>query len=301
MCIFSAPVKSVAGTCIIVGNTKQNKTRVVYSNKVACDTGNVMVLPVNTDSITLIELDEQYKNIGDQVATGYTKYKQSLIKSNSKSRGIKSQNLCTDSYCAVIKYGPYDVSITKNLRLVNWEHFGGLKNIAEFYSLINGRYKDYSFLIAKIRPKEKKKLDKRMVYDPDVFDDYIEKDTSADNKVPICYEFVSRDKNKVMLPTFHIHDGKMESKPDWDHHIVALNGILTQNEQVSNTSLGSALPLDKDAIDTYFKCINKLIKDNKFDNDPYVDTESSVIVHISKRHKVDNFDFAFMPQYKNFS
>ena len=62
MCIFSAPIEIVAGTCLLVGRTIHGKVRITYSNRVACEQGTIMVLPVDADAVELIELPKKYQS-----------------------------------------------------------------------------------------------------------------------------------------------------------------------------------------------------------------------------------------------
>jgi hypothetical protein len=232
MCIFSAPVISVSGTTIFVAtNQEQNKIRVVYSNSVACQNGNVMILPVESDNVKLIELDDEFKNFSRDLNKEYELiFNPPMLNKNFVSDGYESEN-----NVVIIKYGPYDVSLTKQLHKVDWDHFGGLENKTEFYELMNNKYHNYFFLIAKIRP-----------------DINTEQDADSESKLPICYEFTPKS-NKVLIPTFHIHDGHPESAPEWDHLICVLNGSIFNYDD-------NMTEVDYKSIYRYFKSINKIAK-----------------------------------------
>lgn len=239
MCIFSANVKLVSQTYIIAGKTKSGKARIIYGNSVACKNGNIMVLPVDSDKVKLIELSKNYKTLGKDLITSYMKFKNHGKKSKSKSM----------TKAEVIKYGPYIVSITKDLTEVNWKKFGGLEKSKNFYKLMNEKYKNHSFIIAKIE-KPYKKSDK--------------------NKLPICYEFSPNNK-KIMLPTFHIHGGVAEEKPLWDHYIVILNGLILDKDNTSKTSkrCNQIILENKELFYQYFACLNNLFSDKIFKKDRF--------------------------------
>lgn len=213
MCIYSAPVIEVSGTVIIAGKTTEGKVKIVYSNRLACETGNVMVLPVRTGSrpsgglsedgeaVTLVPLDEKYQNLAVEIATGYD-----LLfghQHRTLSNGVSQHTNGADSFVPIVQYGPYDVSKTSDLSRVNWQAFGGLLNPTGFYELMERMYpaSEHTFIIAKTRDRS----------------------TTDEVKTGICYEFVPAEGHPVTLPTFHIHDGLPEGTPDWDHIIVTLN------------------------------------------------------------------------------
>jgi hypothetical protein len=203
MCIFSGPVETVSGTCILVSRETSNKIRITYSNAVACKTGNIMVLPVSGNDVNLVLLDKKYELLGEIVASGYSRYRYQYGSANSLSR----DSPCALKIAEIIKYGPYDVSIVTDLKTVDWDNFGKLLHKDAFYNIMDKRYAGNTFIIAKIS------------------DGQIGK-----NKLPICYEFSPFDKS-FMLPTFHIHNGIPENNEnvDWDHYIFAKNGKFGHN------------------------------------------------------------------------
>jgi hypothetical protein len=228
MCIFSARVKNVSKTCILIAKSKESY-RVVYANKVACDNGNVMVLPIPSDDVKLIELDDSFKTFSKKLSEEYEVYDDFI----NPKLCLKSWGNSSKFKAPIIKYGPYDVSITKDLDSVQWQHYGGLENKKEFYDLMSKQYNNYNFLIAKIRPEEKEKS-----YDSD--------------KLPICYEFVSKE-TQVMIPTFHIHEGKAEGKPDWDHLICVINGKINDFKDYTMTTV------DTMCIAKFFPTLNNVM------------------------------------------
>ncbi len=235
MCIFSAPVTVVAGTCIVVGETNNDKVRIVYSNKVACDNNNIMILPVDANNVELVELPKDYESFGDDLANEYQQYHDYLYPKQAMKNMTNSYDT---NNVEIIKYGPYDVSLTKSLNNVNWNHFGGLNNKKKFYDLMTKKYPDHLFLIAKMRSNLNK----------------------TEPKIPICYDYKPKNDNNIMLPTFHIHDGKQESDPSWDHHIVVINGHF-------NTKINE-LHIDKAKSEYFFKSVMKLVNQN-INNDSY--------------------------------
>jgi hypothetical protein len=281
MCIFSAPVKTVAGTAIIVGKTINGTIRLVYSNKVACDNGNVMVLPINSDLVSLVELNKKYESLGQNISDNYQKYLNYLNQSHSKSMS-SGRSYTNSNIIEVIKYGPYDVSLTKQLDKVNWDHFGGLANKDAFYKLLYSKYPNHNFLIAKIRPTQQS--------------------DSNDDKLPICFEFISKT-NHVMMPTYHIHDGTPESKPDWDHYLLILNGkisnfdpdVLKDNFQsyftsnISSVSRGNLI-VPKDDFESFFYSTYNLFHDEQFNNNPYENIQYINLIRIKPFADMPNID-----------
>ena len=129
MCIFSSDVIDVKSTVIIASKLKNNKYRIIYSNKIATKNNNIMILPINGTNITLLELPEKYNTFADDIINILTPTSRSFSYSNESNVEIQ-------------KYGPYDVSLTENLYNVNWEHFGGLNNKNEFINFINTKYQN---------------------------------------------------------------------------------------------------------------------------------------------------------------
>lgn len=237
MCIFSGAVKDVSATCIVVGKTKNKNMRIIYTNQVACETGNIMILPVPTEKIKLIELPKKYNDLGKSIIEGY---KELIPKPKSKSK---------KEYAEIMSYGPYDVSITKNLEKVDWNSYGGLKKKKKFYELMNGKYPECSFLIAKIKEKCEKN----------------------ESKMPITYEFLS-NKPKFFLPTFHIHSGIPEEIADWDHIIILLN-MKTKFPKKEKL-------IEESKFKECFKLLNKLLVDSVFKDNPFKKAKNIKIMRI---------------------
>jgi hypothetical protein len=259
MCIFSAPVNIVAGTCIIVGKTNNNNVRIIYSNKVACDSGNIMILPVNTDKIKLVELPKEYKTLGKDIATGY----ENIIPKSYSTNSLGFKSKSCNEVVKIVKYGPYDVSVTKQLHKVDWSHYGNLINPVGFYKLMYDKYPDYTFIIAKISKDET---------------------NNTEDKLPICYEFKQKNKN-IMLPTFHIHDGKPEGNPDWDHFILVVNGKINKyDDKIEKHNI------DKYKLNLCFKKVNKLLEDNTFMYDPYISNKYVNLYRIDRNSEFPNVD-----------
>jgi hypothetical protein len=236
MCIFSGEVDSVDSTLIVVGKTTNNQVKIIYSNKVATQNNNIMILPVDTDNIELVHLDDKYETLNDDIYRNYNTYYSILHPQEEGDLGGGLFDDCaSDSYEKIIKYGPYDVSKTKILSKINWNHFGGLKNKLRFIDFMYKKYPNYTFLIAKININE----------------------NNGDNKIPICYEFIPKNINKVMLPTYHIHDGKPDTTPDWNHLIVCLNGKLIENID--------KIEVPHQHICKYFSTLNDLFTDYEFE------------------------------------
>lgn len=273
MCIFSAPVQSVAATSIIAGKTKNGNIRIIYSNKVACDNGSIMVLPIPSDKIKLIQLPKKYNDLGQQIVDCYNYF---LPTSKLQSY---STNSISDSNAKerVFKYGPYDVSLTTKLENVNWEHFGGLENSKKFFDLMYKKYSKCTFLIAKIR------------------------NSGESNKLPICYEFAPDSSNNFyFLPTFHIHDAKPEKNPEWDHYIFILNSskrnILNklysgpQNNQNNPDQSKKFFGIDNFSCEAkltsyefkeFFYPVRDLLRDKIFQKNPFQSVQSVLLLRIS--------------------
>jgi hypothetical protein len=276
MCIFSAPVKTVAGTCIIAGKTLSGNARIIYSNKVACDNGNVMVLPVDSDDLKLKKLDKKYEILGQKIADGYRDYYDYLHpKKQMLNFSTNSYDAITERKVEIIRYGPYDVSITKELNRVDWDHYGGLQDENNFYNLMNHRYPNYLFLIAKIRPNSITETNNYMITD-------LNNQSQPDNKIPICYEFKPR-RNKILMPTYHIHDGIPESKPDWDHYILILNGDIDNFDE-------DQLIVNKKHTEQFFDIASQLFNDIIFNNDPYEQFKYMSLMRVNEFSKMPNLD-----------
>lgn len=242
MCIFSAPVESVDGTTIIVGKTNSNTIKVCYANRVACSSGNVMVLPVATNKIQLIELPQEFKKLGRHVQDNYddlfVRKPKSFSHTNSSENSVK-----------IIKYGPYDVSlvINKDLQNVDWDKFGGLIDKKRFLNLLNGKYPNHSFIIAKIS-KETAMNDDLLHYYKTLRDD----SGKNKDKNPICYEYIPNSESTV-LPTFHIHNGIPESSPDWNHYILVINGHV---KKLTSKDLNEKqLAINFSLVNKYLNCV----------------------------------------------
>ncbi len=249
MCIFSAPVSVVSGTSIVVGRTRHGNIRVVYCNKVACDNGNVMVLPIESDKVELFKLRKKYKTLGQDIADGYKEYQDYLNPTYSFTNGFSNNS--SQKMAAVFEYGPYDVSLVKDLNTVNWDHFGGLDNKKRFFNFMNNKYINCTYLIAKIRPVPENK------------GTFIDIHKKNDDKIPILYEFKPRSSNFI-IPTYHIHNGKPEKNPDWDHYILLLNGGISNNNIYKKLK-----SIKKEDFKRFFGSVNSLFNDNDFNHDPY--------------------------------
>jgi hypothetical protein len=160
-------------------------------NRVATEQKNVMILPVNGKVTRLVELPKKFDNLSQDITDGYSKWK------HSKTLSVTNDCLGSMGMAEIVTYGPYDVSITDDLTTINWTHFG-MNNSVEFIRLMQSKYNQFEFIIAKMRP------------------------TKSESKTPICYDCETKT-NRVILPTFHIHNQKPEENPYWDHHIVVVN------------------------------------------------------------------------------
>ncbi len=290
MCIFYSPVNIVAGSVIIVGQTDKQTVRVIYSNRVACDNGNIMILPVDSDQkVKLTVLKDKYKKIGKNIVDGYQQYIDDQSPSYKSQSYSLSNSEPTRSMVAVIQYGPYDVSVTSELMNVDWEHFGGLNNRDSFLNLMSDKYPQQTFIVAKIRPNN-----------------------TEQNKLPICYEFTPRT-STIQLPTFHIHDGKAESNPDWDHHIVVINGQTDNENNISRIITNKYKPnlnnlndffqddtinkpnevqFDSNLIPRYFDILNDLTTDNIFNDNPYDAIQYINVLKIDSEINYPNVDIS---------
>lgn len=227
MCIFSSEVIDIKSTVIISSKLKNDKYRIIYSNKVASSNNNIMVLPINGTDIDLIELPKKYNEFADNIV-------ESL---NPKPRSYSLNVL--ENVVEVKKYGPYDVSLTKNLENVDWYHFGGLNDKNGFINFMNKKYPDYYFLIAKITSTSHTTI----MTNPPIFNDNLE------SKVPICYDYKPFDLN-IMMPTYHIHNGEYNSNelPTWDHYLIVINGDfknVDDNKLILNKSKSTEILLEE--------------------------------------------------------
>ncbi len=206
MCIFSGEVIDIKSSVIIASKLKNEKYRIIYSNKVASKNNNIMVLPINGTDISLIELPEKYNTFADEIVD--------TLKPKTRSQSYSNSYEMAE----IKKYGPYDVSLTKNLEYVDWEHFGGLIDKNGFINFMNNKYPNYYFLIAKIRIEKPNNI---IMTNPPRF---IGND-NLESKVPICYDYKPFDSN-IMMPTYHIHNGEYNSDEllEWDHYLIVING-----------------------------------------------------------------------------
>ncbi len=234
MCIFSAAA-SVANTSILVGRlaSMPNRARVVYCNDVAAAKGTVMVLPVPTsypDSINLFELPKTYWNVGERL-TDWNYYLKTKYGAVAKSSHVTKS---VAKPAPIIQYGPYDVSITDRLSIVQWDHYGGLSDKTAFYDLMQSRYSAWSYVVAKLRSQPTQKSSRR----------------NAEPLMPIVYDFPMSAKSKVTLPMFHVHDGKASAVAEWDHIIAVLDGTLSLGvSSVSSHDYGFDCQSTDDATD----------------------------------------------------
>lgn len=270
MCIFSGPVEIVAGTAIVAGLSLDKKMRFMYSNRVACKNGNIMVLPVDSDKVDLIELPGKYKKIGQQIADNYDTYYEPKLMMQSYSNSMPATNSAARSFAEIINYGPYIVSMTPNLDLVDWDNFGGLENRDEFFDFMYETYPKYMFIIAKIN---KNKADHK-----------------SENKLPIFCEYIPRDIANIKLPTLHIHNGKVEDVADWDHYIFILNGMATdlKNKPMKILALKDPkvnIRLSANDLEEKFPLVNDLYNDYNFEDIKY-----ATLTRIKRWSDVANID-----------
>lgn len=265
MCMFSGPVLQVSKTCIIVGKSSQSphKVKVIYSNRVATETGNVMILPVNAEenTVRLVSTFATTKNPYPELMGEIESYYRQLLRENGKvvdepsveADGDMGFSLFDDDSVPVVKYGSYMVSITSDLSRVDWDTFGGLDDREGFFSLLGGRYPAHTFIIAAIHPSEKA-LTLRAKQSASIRSGLFDDETMVEeDKLPLSYEFFPRTSvaeastseastadastapgsassgasmPSAIVPTLHIHNGKLEDHPDWDHYIVCCGGSL---------------------------------------------------------------------------
>jgi hypothetical protein len=266
MCIFSAPVRTVANTVLIASELNNGYYRIIYSNKVATDNANIMVLPIDGTDVKLVKLEDKYKTLAQSVVNGVQDMENAgkmSLRNYSATNGIMWKGKIP-----IIKYGPYDVSIVQGysyLHNVDWDKFGGLAHSYEFFKLMSDKYYKHTFIIAKIRDNEIKSNDiNYIVHDMQFAMERKNEEANIESKIPICYDF--KPNNSIsMLPTFHIHNGMAEEIPDWDHYIVIVNGKL-YNAPKKLISKEYNVNLDK--IKSYFNMVYELLGTTKYEFNP---------------------------------
>lgn len=235
MCIFSTPVDVSNTTIAVMPLGKDGIFRLIYCNKVAVENKTIMVLPVNSElkNIKLVELDKKYSDFSKNIQNDFD-----VWKNRGRTKSF-TNSVAQDSAVPVIKYGPYDVSLTDSLGKVNWDAFGGITNKRQFFNLMNKIYTKHSFIIAKIS-----------------------NDSAPNDKRPICYDFkpineVDLGLCNALIPTYHLHNGEIEEYPDWDHHVFVVNGDI---DELHNSDIHYNI-LDSDIKDYFGSSIGKLYDD----------------------------------------
>lgn len=221
MCIIADEVESVKATHILVAKSGPNQQLTVYSNKVATNVDNVMLLPVPSDEVEFLDF------------TGYTDIfvKLQTLFRRRNTFGMEMYGDSNDNYRSlkVHKVGSYLASFAKNLgelEHIDKKVFSTLN--LQLLELMHKYYKpteivpNFGFIICK--------LNKGPQYEYH----------------PFAYRHKMYNDNTLFIPTrhVHIHNNNFVNKIDreeehWDHKIYAYNAkeISTMNKISGSTKL----------------------------------------------------------------
>lgn len=191
MCIILSKVDKVSNTKIYVSPDKENKRQLtIYSNEVATETKNAMILPVpNPESIELIDLSKYSKFFEDCENCFY----------NLPTLGLRSFNpqnaYASASFLPVIRVGSYLASIVPSFEDIVRLDRNVFDIHDDLFPLLAANYREgFGFIVCML-------------------------EEGKHTYHPFAYTHELKEKNKLFIPTRHYHVGESNRYADWDHVI----------------------------------------------------------------------------------
>ncbi len=177
MCIFAYPIHQVTDTRILVASCGNNVQFTVYENKVSCDSGNAMILPVPEGNIQLFDMSKYPGIIWDDLDHSFPRR---MMESHAFGGFGGGGGWGTKSVLPVQQVGGYKCSVVPTLAdmcRINSAVFTLPKDIE---TLLQTHYgKGFSFIVC---------MFERVV-----------------NAHPIAYMHMMKSDGTVFIPTRHEH------------------------------------------------------------------------------------------------
>lgn len=233
MCIFAFPTTTVNSTALVCmprpgSDPKSNESRIMYMNQVESPTANAMILPIKGRVIPpFIEVDEKFYGLDKDIRDGTAKWENRGMRSGG-SWGTLGEPAAMGFMAKIELVGSYYMSTASNLKQIDWKGFGEIdsKHLPAAIEFLTKRYPQddgYSFVVAKIAPDQKAKPKKH----------------------PIVFDVEGKSSN-VMLPTYHMHHGQIETQSDFDHHVVAVNSKFIETEKETTFGWSAGLSYSRE-------------------------------------------------------